>query len=653
MKSQLLLQHSRTRVARLAAALLVLVVLVASSTAHAGLLREVLPQSYALGAELVIKVNALTSQSKIMKMPWYSLPWCQASKDVIKAHKQAQNLGETLWGDQIEPSLFKAEMLLNASCRVMCDAKPLLPAELQLIVKRIEENYRGNLLLDGLPVAEEGSGRHSKLSSTVLTGFPIGVPKKYSASGKTVINNHLAFTIKYNPQPMNMMGLEDDASDSFRIVGFQVSPQSIDHSAVACNDKFDLEQGSATALTSDSPADAPVTWSYSIKWEESEIEWSTRWDVYMRATKAENRIHWFSIVNSLLIVLLLTAVIAIILIRALRRDFARYNDPESLEEEREETGWKLVHGDVFRKPDGAGLLAVYVGTGMQLVLMCAVTLGVACAGFMAPGNRRVLGTTLLFLFVLLGSYSGYTTARLAKMFKMKSWKIVFAVALYFPGQMFLSYFLLNLVHWGNKSTTATPFTAMLTIFALWFCVSLPLVLLGGAVGYRRDAIEFPRKVNAIARTIPPQPWYLCYPQCVLIPGILPFGAAFIESVFVLSTVWQGRIYYVFGFLALVFLIVIVTCAEATVVMIYFQLLNLDYRWWWRSFFTSGSYAFWFFAYSVLYYATALSIRSWWSSVLYFGYTAMISYFFFVMTGAIGFTAAFAFVRTIYGSIKVD
>lgn len=33
----------------------------------------------------------------------------------------------------------------------------------------------------------------------------------------------------------------------------------------------------------------------------------------------------------------------------------------------EESGWKLVHGDVFRPPPRAGLLAVYLGTGVQVL----------------------------------------------------------------------------------------------------------------------------------------------------------------------------------------------------------------------------------------------------------------------------------------------
>lgn len=59
------------------------------------------------------------------------------------------------------------------------------------------------------------------------------------------------------------------------------------------------------------------------------------------------QVHWFSIVNSLLIVLFLTAMIAMILIRNLHRDIMRYNrvpTDEEKAEEREETGWKVRYG---------------------------------------------------------------------------------------------------------------------------------------------------------------------------------------------------------------------------------------------------------------------------------------------------------------------
>ena len=45
----------------------------------------------------------------------------------------------------------------------------------------------------------------------------------------------------------------------------------------------------------------------------------------------------------------------------------RYEQMDASEEEaQEETGWKLVHGDVFRPPRMAGWLSVAVGTGTPL-----------------------------------------------------------------------------------------------------------------------------------------------------------------------------------------------------------------------------------------------------------------------------------------------
>ena len=44
----------------------------------------------------------------------------------------------------------------------------------------------------------------------------------------------------------------------------------------------------------------------------------------------------------------------------------------------EESGWKLVHGDVFRPPAKSWLLATFIGSGVQIFCMALVTLGREC-----------------------------------------------------------------------------------------------------------------------------------------------------------------------------------------------------------------------------------------------------------------------------------
>lgn len=51
-----------------------------------------------------------------------------------------------------------------------------------------------------------------------------------------------------------------------------------------------------------------------------------------------------------------------------------------------------------------------------------------------------------------------------------------------------------------------------------------------------------------------------------------------ELFFILTSVWLHQFYYLFGFLALVFAILALTCAEITIVLAYFQLCSEDYNW---------------------------------------------------------------------------
>jgi len=156
--------------------------------------------------------------------------------------------------------------------------------------------------------------------------------------------------------------------------------------------------------------------------------------------------------------------------------------------------------------------------------------------------------------------------------------------------VFTVFFVLNFFIWGEKSAGAVPFTTMFALLLLWFGVSLPLVFCGSFVGFKGEPISLPCRINAIPRAIPEQNWLSGSHVTILIGGILPFGAVFVELYFIVSSIWLHQFYYVFGFLALVVIILVVTCAEISIVLCYFQLCNEHYHWWWRSFFVSGSSA---------------------------------------------------------------
>jgi transmembrane 9 superfamily member 2/4 len=178
--------------------------------------------------------------------------------------------------------------------------------------------------------------------------------------------------------------------------------------------------------------------------------------------------------------------------------------------------------------------------------------------------------------------------------------------------------------------------------------------LGGFFGYRADKMERTRNVNKIPRQVPTQVWYMRPYVSIFIGGILPFGTVFIELYFIMSSIWLHKYYFVFGFLFVVFFILLLTSAEITIVLVYFQLCSADYRWWWRSFLSPATSSIYFFAYSIFYFSSKMSSVTNVTLIgVYFGYTAILCSFLFLLTGSVGFLGTFWFVRTIYGSIKVD
>ncbi|KAK8991741.1 hypothetical protein V6N11_062737 [Hibiscus sabdariffa] len=629
--------------------LLLLLLLSLIHRAQCFYLPGVAPEDFQKGDPLKVKVNKLTSIKTQLPYTYYSLPFCTPEKIV----DSAENLGEVLRGDRIEnsPYVFKMQepQLCTVLCRITLDAKTA-----KQFKEKIDDEYRVNMILDNLPLVVPIRRLDRVPNIVYQLGYHVGLKGQYAGKKEEryFIHNHLAFTVKYH---------RDMQTDSSRIVGFEVKPYSIKHEyegpwsektrLITCDPHTKrMVVNSNTPLEVD--ANKEIIFTYDVEYQESDVKWASRWDTYL--LMSDDQIHWFSIVNSLMIVLFLSGMIAMIMLRTLYRDISKYNELETQEEALEETGWKLVHGDVFRPPSNSDLLCVYVGTGVQFLGMVLVTMIFAVFGFLSPSNRGGLMSAMLLLWVFMGIFAGYASTHLYKTFKGTQWKkIALKTAFMFPAIIFVIFFVLNALIWGQKSSGAVPFGTMFTLVFLWFGISVPLVFVGAYVGIKKPTMEDPVKTNKIPRQIPQQPWYMNRIFSVLIGGILPFGAVFIELFFILTSIWLNQFYYIFGFLFLVFIILLITCAEITIVLCYFQLCSEDYKWWWRSYLTSGSSALYLFLYAIFYFFTKLEITKLVSGLLYFGYMLIASYAFFVLTGTIGFYACFCFTRLIYSSVKID
>ncbi|OQR70601.1 transmembrane 9 superfamily member 2-like [Tropilaelaps mercedesae] len=584
----------------------------------------------------------------------------------------AENIGQVVFGERIRPSPYVINFLENRTCSKVCTKKydkssAASMHKLDLLRKGMMKMYKHHWIVDNMPVTWcyliDATAHYCSM------GFPMGcftyqnqkprglcnIYPTYTKANTFYLLNHVHLTITYHRSDPDTWG-SSFIEHGGRIISVKVAPESIKHKTDAKGRVLcDTQEPMTIPISNDEslPKEFSITYTYDVTFQQTDQRWASRWD-YILESMPQTNIQWFSILNSLVIVLFLTGMVAMILLRTLHKDIARYNQLDSCgEDAHEEFGWKLVHGDVFRPPQKGMLLAVLAGSGVQIFIMTLITLLFACLGFLSPANRGALMTCAMILYVCLGTPAGYVSARIYKSFGGIKWKSnVLLTSLLCPGVVFCIFFVLNLVLWAKESSAAVPFTTLLALLSLWFGISLPLTFIGSYFGFKKRTLENPVRTNQIPRQIPTQTLYTQAVPGILMGGILPFGCIFIQLFFILNSIWSSQTYYMFGFLFLVFVILVITCSETTILLCYFHLCAEDYHWWWRAYLTSGSTALYLFVYCIHYF-TRISISGAASTFLYFGYTTIMVLLFFLLTGTVGFFACFWFVRKIYSVVKVD
>ena len=621
-------------------------------------------KSYADGDPIPLFYNKIYSDNTEIQYAYNELPFiCAASgqpkpghtsphTSLISGHKISLNLGEVLRGDRITVSDFDLQMGKDVEMKLLCnkevDKDALLRAQ-----DVIKNDYFAEWIVDNLPGATQfvTQDRSRKYHAA---GFKLGYESENSKSGdsKVFINNHFTIVIRWNKAPGT------DGHDGRKvIVGFEVYPRSIEAenrdqngipnevqnlqagmmlklpAASSNRTKFAREIYSAASTKGAGTTFIPFTYSVFFR-EEDEIDWNHRWDRYFVTQEDTQNIHWLAIINSLVILGLLSTVVAVVLARTVYGDIKgqkehklddgkskrfRPRSPQVLGEKGtlvdpmiesgreaddfsedealdEITGWKLVHADVFRPPPHGQWLAPLVGSGVQLLFVALGLLLLSCLGVLNPSFRGGFVSVGAGLFIFTGLIAGYVSSRIFKTFGGTMWRRNVLVvsnaarsrcrhegklteqqtAILVPGLVFAISFILNFFVWAQASSTALPFTTLIALVALWLLIQLPLVYAGSYYGYNKHgAIEHPLKASAIPRQVPPQPFWSRKSSVVMLAGLVPFAVVFIELMFVFKSVWQDKsgFYYVFGFLAVVSLVLLTAVVEVTIVTTYLLLCN--------------------------------------------------------------------------------
>lgn len=552
---------------------------------------------------------------------YYSVPFCKPSGKTIK-HK-SDGVGALLEGSDLTDSGFKLHFRENQKNSVLCDKK-LSADDVAEFTHAVRSHYWYQMYLDELPLW----GMVGEYMTAADNGKGDAAAKEQG-----FIYTHREFSISYN--------------------GDQII-------------EVNLTSEKPVALV----ADVTVPFTYSVTWVKTDKSFAKRFDRYLDFNFFEHQIHWFSIFNSFMMVVFLCGLVALILMRTLKKDYARYSidDADDMELDRvvDESGWKQVHGDVFRAPPALPLYAALLGTGYQLIALVFCVIGLAIAGSMYHARGTIV-STFLAAYAVTSAFAGYGSAYFYKRYGGTQWKHVMVLTtVLFPGVAFCIVFALNVIAIAYASSAAISLYSLIVVSAIWLFVSCPLVMLGTiagrsaasgggdeAGGKASAAAQQPCRVNTLVRPIPDGPFYTSPVAMTVFGGILPFGSIFIEMYFVFTSFWNYKFYYVYGFMLLVYCILICVTLCVTIVSTYFLLNAEDHRWLWSSFATGASAAGYVYVYSIYYFFTKTRMYGLMQTCFYFGYMSIFCLALAVVGGTIGYTGTNWFVRRIYSLIKSD
>lgn len=547
--------------------------------------------------EVVLWMNTVGPyQNRQETYAYFSLPFCKGSKTIINHYHES--LSEALQGVELEFSGYEIQFKTDVPVETIC--KTVLSAEkLKAFVYAIRNDYWYQMYLDDLPVWGKVGEREGN---------------------DYYIYTHKKFEIGYNGK---------------RIVDVNLT-----------NEKKELLSNGAQ-----------ITFTYEVVWRSSETKFEDRFDKYLDPNFFQHRIHWFSIFNSFMMVIFLVGLVSMILMRTLRKDYARYSKDEEMDDmDRDlgdEYGWKQVHGDVFRAPPHTLLFSSLVGAGYQLtvVVLCVITFAILGELYTERGSML---STAIFVYAATSPINGYFGGSMYSRFGGRLWIRQMLVSSFLvPVAVCGTAFLINFIAIYYHASRAIPFGSMVSIAAICLFVNLPLTLVGSVVGRNLSSSDNPCRVNAVPRPIPEKKWFMEPSVIILLGGILPFGSIFIEMYFIFTSFWAYKIYYVYGFMLLVFLILLVVTVCVTIVCTYFLLNAEDYRWQWTSFMAASSTSIYVYMYSFYYYFFKTKMYGLFQTTFYFGYMALFSGALGIICGTCGYIGTSIFVRKIYSNVKID
>lgn len=630
------------------------------------------PKKYYEGEKVDLLVNKIESDNTQLPYSYARLPFvCPPQQGPLPL-----SIGQILQGDRVFTSDYQLRFGIDMPCNRLCD---LLTKDsgLRKAESLIKKGYVAHWSIDGLPGATTFVSTNNN-QKYYAAGFPLGFVK----DDVSYIYNHVMLVIRFH---------RDKETDLRQVVGFEVYPKSVSNEK--CPGSSKNYQNFPLLFPSEEEEDKTVVrktiipYTYSVYWrEDNTIDYDSRWDLYYEneSNNKNHNIHWLSFVNSVILIFLVSLIVAMVLVRVLKKDIQTPTPalPTTMDDEKDsENSWKGLVNNINDKPKMALCLSVLVASGIQMLVATIGVIGIfvlntrlnlrnASSATFFNNHQGAFFSYSLFCLVcsaVIASYSGIIIHKIFHNHHLNheySFSSTMALSILFSGflptMVLLVVLFVNFFVWAKESSSALPFGTIIVLLLLFLVIELPLGVAGGVWGNRR---KFSRK--SVFLTSPDSKdsvsVYRGRSSAVLSPalsiflfGLIPFGVVYVELLFIFNSVWLEKttFYYMYGFLFITSIMLIIIIAESTIVAIYVSLaIYNNPSWQWLSFRVGSSIGWYIYAYSIYYFILYLNIRDFVSILFYFGYMALVCVLIGFSCGAVGVLTGMFFIKRIF--VKVD
>ncbi|CDO95039.1 unnamed protein product [Kluyveromyces dobzhanskii CBS 2104] len=608
------------------------------------------PNFYEYGDLVKITVNKVESDLTHFTYGYYDLNFICPPSDKLKP--LPLTLGDILHGNKKWESDYQLTFGRDEDCVRLCDRKTQ-PEGKRQASELIKQGYVVQWFTDDdLPGATTYLSTRDK-KKYYSAGFPLG--HHDPETDETYLNNHVMIVVRYHTTD----------TGRYTIVGLEIYPKSVsDYHCPGASKNY-----SPYKIDPTNEEVEFIPFTYSVYWREDfKVDWNNRWNFFVDSGELKestsNHFHWITLVNGIVI----TVSLLLIVLTILKKQETDSSIVTQLAAE-----WLKSRVPLFFQ------LNLLVSMGIHFLFTTLGTLIISCSLDHSHRLGSFVITCAALFFIAGGFASSFIGTLLEGPTLSCNWIKSIAFGSTLPGLTFIIVFSLNHVLKIHNATNTLPENTVLSLFAVYFIVCVPLSIVGGKCATKflkskpsNNFLGSLPLVEVNKHEVRPLyvdtkngvPFALRNPVAITVTfGLIPFALIYVELLFAYKSLWLQKttLYFLYGFLLSNIVIVCISICLLAIIGCYIHLnygndslsykrdnvfgriLEACHSWRWKAFHMGGSVAWYMEAYSIFYLIFVARYRDFISIFLFVCYSTLFNILCWAAFGSLGYISSLWFI----------